>query len=100
MAGMKSIREAFGGMGEPRHSRNLKYPLMDVVTLAIYGVLCGKTDFTTMADYLKLRESELTEAFGLSAGVPSHDVFYKNRMEIRTRRPGDAQRWRDCVGRF
>ena len=85
MSEMKSIREAFGGMREPRHSRNLRYPMIDVVALAVYGVLCGKTDFTTMADYLKLREAELTEAFGLTAGVPSHDVFYRNRWEIGTR---------------
>ena len=49
--------------------------LIDVLTLAVYGTLCGKRSFTEMEYFLKLREEQLTEVFGLANGVPSHDVF-------------------------
>ncbi|MDE7415548.1 MAG: transposase family protein [Lachnospiraceae bacterium] len=38
-------------------------------------MLTDFSDFTNMSYYLKKRESELSEEFGLSEGVPSHDVF-------------------------
>jgi len=66
---------AFEPVREPRHKRNLAYPLIDVITLAVYGTLCGKRSFTEMEYFLKLREGQLTEVFGLANGVPSHDVF-------------------------
>ena len=46
-----------------------------MITLAVYGTLCGKRSFTEMEFFLKLREGQLTEVFGLANGVPSHDVF-------------------------
>ena len=49
--------------------------MIDIILLALYGVLCGFQDFTNMSYYLKKRERELTEAFELAEGVPSHDVF-------------------------
>lgn len=41
----------------------------------VCGVLSGFSDFTNMSYYLKKREAELSVEFGLSEGVPSHDVF-------------------------
>ncbi|MDO4803649.1 MAG: ISAs1 family transposase [Lachnospiraceae bacterium] len=71
----KSFYQIFDGLEDPRNEKGRKYPLMDVIILAIYGVLCGFEDFTNMAYYLKKREKELVEKLELAAGVPSHDVF-------------------------
>lgn len=71
----RSLREILSRLTDPRDKRGLKYPLVDVVMLAVYGMMCGKSSFASMARYLKRREAELTLAFGLAAGVPSHDVF-------------------------
>ena len=71
----KSFFVIFREMDDPRNDKGKKYPLIDVIILSIYGVLCGFTDFTNMAYYLKKREAELTEKLELEAGVPSHDVF-------------------------
>ncbi|MDO4834478.1 MAG: ISAs1 family transposase, partial [Bacillota bacterium] len=60
---------------DPRDERGKKYPLMDVMIPALYGALIGYEDFTNMSYYLKKREAELTERFGLSNGIPSHDTF-------------------------
>lgn len=71
----KSFFQIFDSLDDPRNEKGRKYPLMDVIILAIYGVLCGFEDFTNMAYYLKKREQELVEKLELEAGVPSHDVF-------------------------
>ena len=71
----RSFFDVFNNLDDPRNKKGLKYPLIDVIILAIYGILCGYTDFVKMAYYLKKRENELIESLGLSYGVPSHDVF-------------------------
>ena len=58
--------------------------------MTIYGILCGLTDFTNIADFLKIKEDYFTELLGLENGTPSHyclsDIFAridsKKIMEI------------------
>lgn len=71
----KSFFEVFSALDDPRNDKNKKYPLIDIIILAIYGTLIGFEDFTNMSYYLKKREDELIEKLDLSVGVPSHDVF-------------------------
>ena len=71
----RSFFAIFERLDDPRNDKGKKYPLIDIIILAIYGVLIGFHDFTNMSYYLKKREEELKEAFDLAKGVPSHDVF-------------------------
>lgn len=71
----RSFFSIFKDMDDPRNEKGRVYPLMDVVILALYGVLIGFEDFSNMSYYLKKHEEELTEKLELAAGVPSHDVF-------------------------
>lgn len=71
----RSFFEIFESLEDPRNEKGKKYPLMDVIILAIYGVLIGFVDFANMSYYLKKREKELKEGLDLAEGVPSHDVF-------------------------
>ena len=43
--------------------------------MTIYGILCGLTDFTNIADFLKLKEEYFTELLNLENGTPSHDCL-------------------------
>lgn len=43
--------------------------------MTIYGILCGLTDFTNIADFMKLKEDYFTELLGLENGTPSHDCL-------------------------
>ena len=81
----RSLREMLSRIEDPRDRRGPACPLTDVLMLAVYGMLCGKSSLAAIARHLKRGEAELTEAFGLARGVPSHDVFYRNRWEIGTR---------------
>lgn len=75
MAMERSFFSVFETLEDPRSDKGKKYPLMDVIILALYGVLIGFEDFTNMSYYLKKREKELMERLCLEKGVPSHDVF-------------------------
>lgn len=75
MSNDTTFSKAFSGLRDPRHRRNLRYPLVDVPALAACAILCGKRCFTEMEHFLKLREERPAGLFGLASGVPSHDVF-------------------------
>lgn len=75
MIEQKSFFNIFEELEDPRNNRGKIYPLIDIIILALYGVLIGFNGFTNMSYYLKKREKELITEFGLSKGVTSHDVF-------------------------
>ena len=43
--------------------------------MTIYGILCGLTDFTNIADFLKLKEKYFKKLLKLENGTPSHDCL-------------------------
>ena len=43
--------------------------------MTIYGILCGYTDFTNLADFLKVQENYFNELLDLKNGTPSHDTL-------------------------
>ena len=53
---MKTLFEKFEVLEDPRDIRGKKYKLIDILTITIYGILCGLTDFTNIADFLKIKE--------------------------------------------
>ena len=43
--------------------------------MTIYVLLCGLTDYTNIADFMKLKEDYFTELLNLENGKPSHDCL-------------------------
>ena len=43
--------------------------------MTICGILCGLTDFTNIADFLKIKEEYFTQLLNLEHGTPSHDCL-------------------------
>ena len=72
---MKSLFEHFEVLEDPRDIRGKKHELINILILTIYGILCGYTDFTNMADFLKLNEEYFVSLLSLRNGIPSHDCF-------------------------
>jgi predicted transposase YbfD/YdcC len=72
---MKNLFEHFEILEDPRDIRGKKHELIDILILTIYGILCGYTDFTNMADFLLLNEEYFTDLLDLKNGIPSHDCF-------------------------
>lgn len=65
----------FEVLEDPRDIRGKKYKLIDILIMTIYGILCGLTDFTNIADFMKLKEDYFTVLLGLENGTPSHDCL-------------------------
>lgn len=53
---MKSLFNHFEVLEDPRDIRGKRHELINVLIMTIYGILCGYTDFTNLADFLKVYE--------------------------------------------
>jgi predicted transposase YbfD/YdcC len=73
---MKSIRlqDHFSELTDPRR-REVTYPLINVVVIAICAVLCGADDFVAIAKFGVTKRAWLARFLDLRGGIPSHDRF-------------------------
>jgi len=69
-----TIARCFSTLNDPRR-RKVTYPLINVVTIAICGVLCGADDFVSIAAFGRSKKEWLSRFLDLSSGIPSHDRF-------------------------
>jgi len=76
MSSIKSARidEHFVGLTDPRR-REVTYPLINVVTIALCAVICGADDFVSIAAWGRTKRAWLAKFLDLSNGIPSHDRF-------------------------
>lgn len=72
---MKSLFNHFEILEDPRDIRGKKHELINILVMTIYGILCGYTDFTNLADFLKVHEDYFNNLLNLENGIPSHDTL-------------------------
>ena len=72
---MKSLFNHFEILEVPRDIRGKKHELSNIIVMTIYGILCGYTDFTNLADFLKVHEEYFINLLNLKNGTPSHDTL-------------------------
>lgn len=70
-----AIEKHFGSLKDPRIERRKKHLLLDIVVMAICGVICGCNDWQQVATFAKSRHEWLKKFLRLPNGVPSHDTF-------------------------
>lgn len=69
------LLQAFASLPDPRQSRNQIYPLIDIVAVAIIGILCSANDWVTVVRWANAYK-EWFQSVGLCYnGVPSHDTI-------------------------
>ena len=74
---MKTLFNHFELLEDPRDIRGKKHELVNIMIMTIYGILCGYTDFTNLADFLKVHEDYFTNLLNLEHGTPSYDTLSK-----------------------
>jgi predicted transposase YbfD/YdcC len=76
MSSMKTARmqDHFAELTDPR-SREVVYPLINVVVIAICAVICGADDFVAIAKFGRTKRKWLARFLDLTTGIPSHDRF-------------------------
>ncbi len=62
-------------MEDGRAEKKLTHPLVNVVSIAILGVICGADGWVSIELYGKSKVDWLGSFLDLSNGIPSHDTF-------------------------
>jgi predicted transposase YbfD/YdcC len=76
VSSMKSARvqDHFADLTDPRR-REVTYPLINVVVIAVCAVICGADDFVAIAKFGRTKRAWLARFLDLTNGIPSHDRF-------------------------
>jgi predicted transposase YbfD/YdcC len=70
-----SISEHFGGIGDPRSGDNVWHPLINIMTIAICGAICGADNWVDMEMFGIAKQEWFAGFLDLKHGIPSHDTF-------------------------
>lgn len=70
-----SIFAYFEDLEDPRIERNRKHPLINILVIAILGVICGADTWVDIERYGKAKQGWLATFLDLSNGIPAHDTF-------------------------
>jgi predicted transposase YbfD/YdcC len=66
---------AFAKLPDPRKSRNQIYPLIDIIAVAVIGILCSANDWVHVVKWANAYEGWFQSVGLCLNGVPSHDTI-------------------------
>jgi predicted transposase YbfD/YdcC len=70
-----SIRKHFRPMKDPRVAGRTRHRLLDIIVLALCGVIANCDDWPDIALFAQQREAWFRRFLALPGGIPSHDTF-------------------------
>lgn len=70
-----SISTFFESLDDPRHQRNRKHLLVDVIVICVAGIICGCEGPTAIHRFAKNRSPWLRQFLALPEGIPSRDCI-------------------------
>src|SRR5215471_5462263 len=71
-----SIKRFFARLPDPRRRRSrVAHPLLNIVFMAVCGVVAGADSWEEIARFARLRRDWLAKYLDLRHGIPSHDTF-------------------------
>lgn len=70
-----SIRIHFSKLEDPRIDRQKLHQLLDIIVIAICGVICGAETWVEIANFGEARKEWFKKFLDLANGIPSHDTF-------------------------
>lgn len=68
------ILRALEQLPDPR-GKNVRHKLIDLLTIALCGVICGAGDWVAVVFYAHRKRAWLESFLELPGGIPSHDTF-------------------------
>jgi hypothetical protein len=71
----RSVVRYFEALPDPRHHRNRRHVLVDVITIAVCGVIVGCDGPTSIRIWAKAKEEWLKQFLALPNGIPSRDCI-------------------------
>lgn len=70
-----NIERYFGGLSDPRTGQNVQRKLVDIITIAICGIVCGADNWVDIEMFGQAKFEWLSSFLELRHGIPSHDTF-------------------------
>jgi predicted transposase YbfD/YdcC len=86
---VESIGSYFESLSDPRHTRNRKHLLVDIVVIAVCGLVCGCDGPTAIHRWATERHDWLRQLLALPNGVPCRDCI---RRLLMARKPQAFQK--------
>lgn len=80
---VESIGSYFESLSDPRHFRNRKHLLVDVVVISVCGMLCGSDGPTAIHRWAENRQDWLEQFLSLPNGIPSRDCIRRLLMALK-----------------
>lgn len=65
----------FTEIEDPRVERTKRHKLLDIIVIAICGMICGAQGWVEIEEFGKEKEEWLKSILDLPHGIPSHDTF-------------------------
>ena len=70
-----TLLDHFSKLTDPRIDRTKEHKLIDLLTIAICGMICGADNWVAMEQYGKSKQEWLKQFLELPNGIPSHDTI-------------------------
>jgi len=83
LVNVESIGSYFESLSDPRHFRNRKHRLVDVVVISVCGILCGSDGPTAIHRWAQNRQDWLKQFLSLPNGIPSRDCIRRLLMALK-----------------
>src|SRR5580658_7072828 len=80
---VESIGSYFESLSDPRHTRNRKHLLIDIVVIAVCGMVCGCDGPTAIHRWASNRREWLEQFLALPNGIPSRDCIRRLLMALK-----------------
>ena len=78
-----SIGSYFESLSDPRHTRNRKHKLIDIVVISVCGMVCGCDGPTAIHRWASNRREWLAQFLELPNGIPSRDCIRRLIMALK-----------------
>ena len=83
LVNVESIGSYFQSLSDPRHTRNRKHLLADIVVISVCGMVCGCDGPTAIHRWAANREDWLARFLALPNGIPSRDCIRRLLMALK-----------------
>ncbi len=80
---VESIGSYFESLSDPRHTRNRKHTLVDIVVIAVCGMICNCDGPTAIHRWAVNRAEWLRETLALPNGIPSRDCIRRLLIALK-----------------
>ncbi len=72
---LERLRHYFGQLRDPRAQRAKRHDLLDILIIAVCGIICGADSWVDIEEFGKAKEEWFRSFLELPNGIPSHDTF-------------------------